>query len=166
MSSKHWKHLLIVALMAGAAGWADAAVQVGSTFPAMAAYTPGSRVPDTKGKVVVVDFWASWCGPCKSSFPALQRLQDKYRKYGVEVIAVNVDTKREAMERFLTEHPVNFSVVRDVNNRLVELVEPQAMPTSLVIDRQGRVVAMHTGFQGEETEVALAQEIEKCLRVK
>ena len=166
MSSKHWKSIVAATLVAGAAGWAGAAVQVGSTFPAMAAFTPGGRVPDTKGKVVVVDFWASWCAPCKASFPALQRLQDKYRKYGVEVIAVNVDTKRDAMERFLEDHPVSFSVVRDVNRRLVELVEPQAMPTSLVIDRQGRVVAMHAGFQGEETEVALAEEIEKCLRVK
>ena len=166
MSSKQIKSMMVAALLTVSAGWAGAAVTVGSQFPSLAAHTPGSRVPDTKGKVVLVDFWASWCAPCKASFPALQRLHDKYHASGVEVIAVNVDTKREAMDRFLQEHPVTFSVVRDVNNRLVELVEPQAMPTSLVMDRQGRVVAIHTGFQGEETEKALAEEIEKCMRAK
>ena len=165
MSYRKWC-VVMVATWFATGPYAGAAVKVGSAFPALEALTSSGQSSELKGKVLLVDFWVSWCAPCKESFPALQRLQQRFRARGFEVIAVNVDTKQEAMDRFLKEHPVNFTVVRDTNQRLVELVEPEAMPTSLLIDRQGRVVAVHTGFRGEETEQALIEEIEKCLRAE
>lgn len=164
MSSRSWRSMVVATLVSGWAVWADAATKVGDAFPSLASFGVEGNLPDVKGKVVVVDFWASWCAPCKASFPALQRLHDRFHKRGVEVVAINVDTKREAMRRFLEEHPVSFTVVRDATSRVVEMVAPEAMPTSLIVDRQGRVVALHTGFKGEETEQALIEEIEKCLR--
>lgn len=164
MSSNHWRITLVSLLVAGWSTWADATVKVGEIFPPLTAFGLQGRVPATKGKVVVVDFWASWCAPCKESFPALERLQKAYQARGLEVVAINVDTKREAMDRFLESYPVSFSVVRDASKRMVEWTKPEAMPTSLVIDRAGRVVAVHAGFKGEETEKALIEEIEKCLQ--
>lgn len=166
MSFNAWRSGLLACWLAGLITSADAAIKVGDLLPPLAAFGVQGPLPVGQGKVLVLDFWASWCAPCKASFPALQRLHDAFHARGVEIIAVNVDTKREAMDRFLAEHPVTFTVVRDAANRLVETVEPEAMPTSLVVDRTGRVVALHHGFRGEETEQQLREEIEKCLRSK
>lgn len=163
MSSDVRRSIAALALLLASSLTGVGAVKPGNTLPALASFGLEGHLPELAGQVLVVDFWASWCAPCKASFPALQRLQDEFRSRGVKIIAVNVDTKREAMERFLAEHPVTFTVVRDASNRLVETVAPEAMPTSLVIDRQGRVFAMHAGYRGEETEQALREEIEKCL---
>ena len=154
----------LVALLLAFVTGTPAAIKVGSTLPALDSFGLEGRMPALAGKVLVLDFWASWCAPCKASFPALQRLHEEYRGRGVEVIAVNVDTKREAADRFLAEHPVTFTVLHDPLQALVETVAPAAMPTSLVIDRKGRVFSLHTGYRGEETEKALREEIEKCLR--
>ena len=164
MSSDVRRMIGALALLLASTMGASGAVKPGSTLPALATFGLEGRLPELAGQVLVVDFWASWCAPCKASFPALQRLQNEFRARGVKIIAVNVDTKRDAMDRFLADHPVTFTVVRDAANRLVETVEPEAMPTSLVIDRKGRVFSLHTGYRGEETEKALREEIEKCLR--
>ena len=157
---------MAVWLAAPGAWIARAEITAGQALPDLTRFGLEGRLPDTKGKVVVLDFWASWCAPCKASFPALQRLQNQYKSRGLEIIAVNMDKKREALDRFLAEYPVTFTIVRDAQTRLAETVEPQAMPTTLVVDRRGKVVARHSGYQGEETERALAEEIEKCLLEK
>lgn len=164
MSSSR-KLLHIAALVIASAGIAVAQpLAEGARFPDLTRAGLEGTLPSLSNKVLVVDFWASWCGPCKASFPFLQRLHTTYRNRGVQVIAVSVDTDRKAMQRFLGEHTADFAVVRDADSRLVEAVAPEAMPTSYVIDRQGRVVARHSGFHGEETESALIREVERCLR--
>lgn len=164
MSSKIRRILGLLAVLLAFAVLAPAEVLVGDTLPPLTSFGMEGKLPALTGKVVLIDFWASWCAPCKASFPALQRLHDEFHARGVNVIAVNVDNKREAMDRFLEEHPVSFTVVRDASRKTIETVAPQAMPTSLIIDRKGRVFALHTGYRGEETEQALREEIEKCLR--
>ncbi len=141
------------------------AVKVGDTFPDPAGFGVEGELPrDLKGKVVIIDFWASWCGPCQESFPLMEDLYRRYRSEGLVVLAVNVDESRSAMRTFLADNPVSFPVVRDVKRRLVARVNVTSMPTSFLLDRDGVVRFMHPGYKGHETKRLYTREIEQLLR--
>lgn len=110
------------------------------------------------GKVVLVDFWASWCTPCRRSFPWMNDMQTKYADDGLVIVAVNVDNDREAALRFLEEHPPGFEVHYDADHALARRFEVVAMPSSFLLDRDGRIVDRHLGFkvlQQDEYEAAI-----------
>ena len=115
-----------------------------------------------KGRVVYVDFWASWCAPCRESFPWMNRMQDLLGKDGLVIIAVNVDNNHSDAERFLREHPARFRVVFDPDGVLPERYGVHGMPTSFLIDRDGRVQARHAGFRLADRD-PLAQQIRVLL---
>ncbi len=100
-----------------------------------------------RGKVVYLDFWASWCGPCRKSFPWLEGLRQRLASQGLEIVAVNIDSRRQAAERFLREVPVNFTIALDPEGRVADRYGVEFMPTAYLIDRRGRVVARHFGFR-------------------
>jgi thiol-disulfide isomerase/thioredoxin len=104
------------------------------------------RMVDAKGKVALVDFWASWCPPCKESFPALNVIQRDYRSRGVQVIAVNVDERQKDADAFLAEHPHQMLVVFDPKGASPKAFNVRGMPTSFVIDRQGEIRYTHQGY--------------------
>ena len=118
------------------------------------------------GKVVLLDFWASWCGPCKKSFPELDKIQQAYKDKGLVILAINVDEKADEMESFLKAHPVSFAVVRDAKQKLVAAAGVESMPTSVLVDAKGVIRFQHTGFRGAETVKQLTEEIEKLLAGK
>lgn len=162
----HWKSLLILVLFVAAlavpahAGW-----KVGDPLPDLTTSKLEGKLPDsTKGKVVLVDFWASWCVPCAESFPAMEELHQRYRDKGLVVIAVSVDDKPAKMEKFLKKHPVTFSVVRDAAQALAAAADVEGMPTSFLVDREGKVRFIHNGFHGEETKKAYIEQIESLLK--
>ena len=103
-----------------------------------------------KGKVVYVDFWASWCGPCKQSFPFMNELLTKYRAQGLEIVAVNLDAKRGDADKFLAEVPAQFTVAFDAKGDSARRFEVKSMPSSYLIGRDGKVVVTHKGFKDEE----------------
>lgn len=145
--------LLLAALAALCVSTATAApVKEGDTAPALASHQLEGVLPATKGKIVVLDFWASWCGPCASSLPALERLHQKYKDRGVVVLGVSVDDDAAKMKGFLAKHPVTFPTVRDAGQTLVAACSIESMPTSIVIGPDGRVVSVHRGFKGKKTE--------------
>jgi thiol-disulfide isomerase/thioredoxin len=157
---------LAFTICAGAVIAAKNQLKVGDEFPNLAKFQLDGKLPETlPGKVVIVDFWASWCGPCKASFPVMEQLYQRYGKDGLVIIAVNLDDNRADMEGFLKKNPVSFAVVRDANKQLVSQVDIGSMPTSFVLDGAGMVRSMHNGFRGEESRKKYVQEIEDLLKV-
>jgi thiol-disulfide isomerase/thioredoxin len=107
-----------------------------------------------RGRVVYVDFWASWCTPCKRSFPFMNELHQRYAAQGLEVVAVNVDRKREDADRFLRQVPAAFTVVFDPAGSAPAAFGVKSMPSAYVIDAEGRVAYVENGFREERrTEV-------------
>ena len=141
-------------------------VKAGDPFPDLSKFGIEGKLPDTlKGKIVVVDFWASWCGPCKDSFPVMEELHRRFSDKGLVILAINVDESRAAMEEFLKEHPVTFSVVRDAKKKLVAAVNIASMPTSFILDADGKVHSIHNGFRGVETRKKYIKEIQALLKI-
>jgi thiol-disulfide isomerase/thioredoxin len=99
------------------------------------------------GKVVLLDFWASWCVPCRRSFPWMNEMQEKYAQDGLVIIAVNVDREVEDAAAFLAEYPANFEVVYDPDAALAKEYDIQVMPSSFIIGRDGASIDRHTGFK-------------------
>jgi thiol-disulfide isomerase/thioredoxin len=112
------------------------------------------------GKVVVLDFWASWCEPCRRSFPWLNAMHDKYGPDGLVIVGVNLDMERNDARRFLAEYPADFAIVYDENQALARAYEVVAMPSSYVIGRDGKLAVRHMGFkvkQQDEYEALLVE---------
>lgn len=100
-----------------------------------------------RGKVVLLDFWASWCVPCRRSFPWMNQMQQKYGDSGLVIIGVNVDAEAGAAEEFLEDYPANFRIFSDPDGKLATEYGVIAMPSSYVIGRDGELVTRHLGFK-------------------
>ena len=98
-----------------------------------------------KGSVVVLDFWAPWCVPCRTSFPAMDALQRNYEKQGLRVLGLTLDANDDAIIAFLNAVPVGFTILRDASGQAGEAFNVVAMPTTFVLDREGRVAARFEG---------------------
>jgi cytochrome c biogenesis protein CcmG/thiol:disulfide interchange protein DsbE len=151
---------------------AFAALLSGSAFaqdvgqPAPAFEAPGNsgsvRLADMKGKVVYVDFWASWCAPCKQSFPFMNDMQAKYGPRGFQIVGVTVDRKREDAEKFLASTPAKFTVAYDTSGKVAGTYKPKGMPTSFLIGADGVVRMVHVGFRDSD-KADLEREIQAAL---
>ena len=115
-----------------------------------------------RGKVVYVDFWASWCGPCRRSFPWMNEMQQKYGARGFTIVGVNVDKRRADAERFLAQIPAQFTVVYDAAGATPSAYGVKGMPSSYLIDAAGKVVAVESGFRDEQ-KTALEEQIRALL---
>jgi cytochrome c biogenesis protein CcmG/thiol:disulfide interchange protein DsbE len=131
------------------AAWAVAPGEAAPTFALPTADAGPVSLEALRGRVVYVDFWASWCGPCRRSFPFMNELKERYGERGLTVVAVNVDAKREDAARFLRQYPATFAVVYDPTGATPRAYEVKAMPSSYLVDRSGRVVAIEHGFLEE-----------------
>ena len=121
------------------------------------------RLEDHRGEVVMLNFWASWCGPCRQEMPLMDELYSQYKDLGFTILAVNVDENREEAHRFLDKVPVNYPILYDPEGSVSELYEVQAMPTTVMIDRDGNARYLHYGYQpGYEDEYE--QQIRELVR--
>ena len=100
-----------------------------------------------KGKVVYVDFWASWCGPCKQSLPEFNKMYKKYKDQGFEIVAINLDSNPKDGQKFLNEFPVDYTVLYDGKGTVAEKFNVQAMPSSVLVDKKGVLRLNHKGFK-------------------
>ena len=105
------------------------------------------KLSSLKGKVVLVDFWASWCAPCRESMPFLEKLSKSYKDQGLVVLGVNIDNDIDAARKFLKEMPVSFQVVNDAQKAVAKAYAPPTMPSSYIIDKRGVVHVVHAGFR-------------------
>lgn len=146
----------------------SARVAVGDAFPALndPALSLEGNLPSLAGQVTLVDFWASWCEPCRASFPVYARLHRDYSTRGLVVVGVGVDKQRAAYDGFLKRMQPPFATVRDAQLQLASAVDVPAMPTCFLIGRDGRVRFVAVGFHGAETTAALQRAIETALAEK
>jgi len=168
LSTRMFAFALTAVLATGPLVSAVAGLKVGDAFPELAKFKFEGKLPaELKGKIVFVDFWASWCGPCKDSFPVMDAFQKKYSAQGLVIIAVNEDEKKSDMEDFLKENKASFNVVRDVapdGKKLVDNVEIAVMPSSFILDGEGKVRFIHSGYHGADTKKEYEREIESLLK--
>jgi thiol-disulfide isomerase/thioredoxin len=141
----------------------DSTELIGQPGPVLRESGLEGRLPELTGRVVLLDFWASWCPPCAESFPAMAALQMRFAARGLVIVAVSVDTDPRACARFVERMRPPFSVVRDPQQRLAASLAAPAMPTSLLIDRRGVVRFRHDGYRGRSTDQAYVGEIEQLL---
>ena len=113
-----------------------------------------------RGKVVYLDFWASWCGPCRTSFPQLEQLRNELGSRGFEVYAINVDEVEADALQFMSEVPVSYLVVRDGEGATPEAYGILGMPTGYLIDRQGVVRHVHQGFKKRDGAILRTEIVE------
>lgn len=110
------------------------------------------RLADMKGKVVLLDFWASWCVPCRKSFPALDSLQRQFRDQGLAVVAVNVDEQRRDADQFLAVRPHTMAVAFDPQGHAAQAFNLKGMPSTVLLDRHGSVRYAHMGYTEKSIE--------------
>jgi len=109
---------------------------------------------DLRGKAVYLDFWASWCPPCKKSFPWMNSIAKRYEDEGLVVLAVNLDKKRELATEFLNSVPARFPIAFDPKGEVASRYQLPGMPTSFLIDRNGDLVGRHVGFrEGDKADM-------------
>jgi peroxiredoxin len=105
------------------------------------------RLAEQRGDIIVLNFWASWCGPCLQEMPALDKLASKYQPLGVQVWGVNVEADSSAAQKYLNKTRVEFPILFDTENSVSERYQVQAMPTTVIIDKDGRVHSVHRGYK-------------------
>jgi peroxiredoxin len=137
-------------LLGTAASIATAATAVGSPAPDFTLRVldgPNLRLQEQRGKVVLVNFWATWCGPCRKEMPHLNRIADKYRSSGLVLLGINVDDDARNAADLAAKLGVKFPVLFDTDKKVSKLYDLNSMPSTLVIDRNGRVRYLHRGYQ-------------------
>lgn len=156
-----WASLAL--LLLGLSGRAE--VKVGDPFPPLLrnqlVLLGGTEIPAFDGRVTLIDFWASWCAPCKASFPALGKLQVEFGPRGFQVLAISLDEKPAAAAAFWKKMAPPFTGLHDARQELVRQVVVPAMPTSYLVGPDGRIRSVHAGFRGDVSQ--LRKEIEALL---
>lgn len=149
--------LRILAVLLGIAVFASAALSAAEEAPV----TDDFDLSDYAGKVVYVDFWASWCGPCRASFPFMA---DMVREFGddLTIVAINVDEQRADADGFLADFETPFDIVYDPAGTLASLFKVPGMPTSYLYDRNGQFIERHIGFRSSD-KASIREKIERAI---
>ena len=146
--------LLLTALLLGLLGLAQAGEVSGPApdFTLRSNTGKNLKLSEFRGQVVLLNFWASWCGPCRQEMPALDKLHKRYSKLRFAVLGVNVEEDSAQAKRMLREIRVSFPILFDTQNKASELYHVSAMPTTVIIDRDGNMRYLHKGYKpGEES---------------
>lgn len=154
--------LIAIALTCGAP---VGATEPGLPAPAFALEGPAGpvRLAAYPGKYIYLDFWASWCAPCKRSFPWMGELQKRYGEAGLQVVAINVDASRADAERFLAQTPAAFVVAWNPTGSVAKEYKIKGMPSSVLIDPKGQVLHVHAGYN-EASARTIEQQIKLALK--
>ena len=110
-----------------------------------------------RGQVVMLNFWASWCGPCRQEMPLLESIQKKYKPLGFTMVGVNVEPDSAEAEKFLQQTPVSFPVAYDRDSSVSKLFRVKGMPSTVIVDRKGNTRMIHNGYKPGDENVYLDQ---------
>jgi len=131
-------------------------LRTGASAPTFALQSNSGKpvaLADLKGQIVLVNFWASWCGPCRKEMPILEQLNRQYRAKGVTLVGVNVEPDTAAAVDWLKATPVSFPILFDVDSKVSKLYQVEGMPNTVILDRTGKVRYIHRGYSaGAENE--------------
>lgn len=105
-----------------------------------------------KGQVLYIDFWASWCGPCKESFPWLNQMHKKFKDKGLTIVGINLDKDKSQADDFLKAHPALFPVFFNADGTLAKKYGVKGMPYTVIIDKNGKIIDSHIGFHADKTD--------------
>lgn len=120
------------------------------------------KLSDYQGKVLLIDFWATWCPPCEQSMPFLNRLRNEFKDKDFEIVAINVDDDTEETKRFLDTHVVDYPILLDPKAQCPPLFKVKAMPSSYFVDRTGKIRAIHLGYR-ESDQVEIRKHVLELL---
>jgi len=144
--------------------FASAALAASSSGPAPAFQLSGRGgktidLSQFKGQVVMINFWASWCGPCRQEMPLLEDIYKKYKPMGFTMLAVNVEPDTKAADAWLGKlaKPVTFPIAYDVDSKVSKLYKVETMPSTVIVDRKGNVRALHRGYKAGDENFYLTQ---------
>ena len=121
------------------------------------------RLSDRRGQVVMINFWASWCGPCRQEMPLLDKLAKRYEPAGFKLLGVNVDSDRKLADKMLREIPVNFEILFDPTSKVSELYKVETMPSSVIVDCDGNLNYLHRGYESGDMKI-YKDRVKKLLR--
>lgn len=155
-------HLLFMTLTLLISGNAIANAQQAPAF-SLASDNGEVNLKQYRNKIVYVDFWASWCKPCRESFSFMNEMQKKYAARGLQIIAINLDDQRSAADAFLSKYPAQFKIAYDPEGKTPAAYGVKVMPTSYLLDRKGNIIFTHKGFKQNQTN-ELEQHIAQALK--
>jgi peroxiredoxin len=167
MRSRFIASVLAISLLVSILSSSASALDVGAKMPSTALKDLAGRTIDPStlaGKVVLIDFWASWCAPCKQELPALEKLHKKYKDKGLVVIGVSVDNDLDKARALAKSLKLSFANAHDADHTVAEKFDPPRMPSSYVIDQKGIVRHVHAGFRAGD-EAAIEREIRALLKL-
>ncbi|HEY3633862.1 MAG TPA: TlpA disulfide reductase family protein [Caldimonas sp.] len=136
----------VAAVLAGTASSAIAPQATAPDFTLHAMSGPNLRLKEQRGRVVMVNFWATWCGPCRQEMPQLNRLYEKYKSSGFVLLGVNVDDDTSKAAEVAAKLGVTFPVLLDTDKSVSKLYDLSTMPSTVIIDREGKVRYVHRGY--------------------
>ncbi len=149
---KSWLGMAAAVIMATSAVYAGMKQSGAPDFTLKSNTGENLRLSEYRGEVVLINFWASWCGPCRQEMPVLSELHDKYRALGFTVLGVNVEADSSKAKKLLEELPVSFPVVFDSDSVVSKQYDVVAMPSTVLVDRDGNMRYLHKGYKpGLET---------------
>ena len=125
--------------------------------------TKNVNLTDYQGKLIYLDFWASWCGPCRQSFPWMNTIEQQYKNRGFNVLAINLDAQKTDAEKFLAQLPAEFQIAFDPKGTTPKAYGVKGMPTSFLISKDGKILYQHVGFN-HATRETLEKLIEQHLK--
>jgi len=162
----YMKLILIAALLFAPSFFAYSA-ELGETAPAFSLKSISGPEPveleSQTEKILYIDFWASWCGPCKLSFPSMIKLKELFKDDSFEIIAISVDADSKAAKKFLDSYEINFQVALDPDGVVAETYALPGMPSSFLLDQDRTLIAMHKGFRKSDF-TKIKEEIEEALK--
>jgi thiol-disulfide isomerase/thioredoxin len=157
--------IALLALLAEPAGFAAETGKPAPDIVVRSADGSTQRLSALKGKLVYVDFWASWCNPCRESFPWMNELQHRYADRELVIVAVNLDAKRSDADAFLARYPAQFRIAFDAESASAREFGVKVMPTSFLVGRDGTLLYEHKGFRDSQT-ASVEAEIQHALDAK